>query len=909
MRRRQVLAILQWTHGIVLRLYPRAFRRDYGDDMCDVFLDLCLAHSRRSSAASLALVGTWGLARAAKNGLGARFGDRRHPPLNLARDFERSPRLGATLVTGLLQDMRFGLGSLTHRAGSSMLIIGMLATGIGASTAIFSLFESVYLRPLPFKNPHRLVMLDETAPRWDLDLVGISPPDFAAWYEHNSTFDSMAAFADRPMNLVANDRADRVTTRIASWELATVLGVTPILGRDFAASDDIEDAEPVALLTYAAWRDHFGGDPDVIGAKLQLDDVLRSVIGVLPSTATLPYSEVDFWVPAHTVAFCCNEPEHAGAYWLRGIGRLADGASIEQARADLDRAHATLVERLGWSREIATPLVKPYTEHTLGASLPILLLLLSAVTILLLIACANISGLMLARAVTRTRELGLRAALGADRYRLVRQLFTESAVLAATGGAVGIVLGRVAFRGLLQLLPARDFAWVPTAVGWRFGLFSVAIVGLSALVFGLAPAVSAARIGPRVALRLSGTWASGIGRRRALRALVVAEITLAVVLLVSAGLLVRAFQALQDVDKGFRGDALTATIALPQVGYDTLDARLAFFESLEARITALPGIDSAGLATKVPLGGHDGSFFAVDNARERSAAEGQPVVLVRFASAAYFNAMGIDFIAGRAFGNNDGTPGASQTAVVNEAFARHYWGRADVVGKRIRAEGKTSPWLTIVGVNRDTRHYGLEQDMRPGVFLPYRSSLGGPLGDRYVMSLAVAGGPAPLSFTESIRAAVRAADPAVPVYDVGTMDEWTTKSTFTRRAYSLLLAALAAAALLLATAGIYTTLSYAVGQRQQEISIRMALGAGRSQVHRQVLAEGARMTAVGLIVGLGLSVFAARAMSGVLLGISPGDPSTYLAVTVALVLVALLANWLPALRASRANPADSLRSD
>ena len=901
-----LLRLLQRVHRVVLHLYPREFRREYGLDMDDVFVDLCLAQSRRAAAGTVALSGTWNLLRIAKNGLGARFGGRQRPPFEISPRFELPSRPGATFMSALLQDIRFALRALAQHPGFSLLVVGMLALGIGANTAIFSIFNSVHLRPLPFADPLRLVDLDETAPRWGLEYVGISPPDFAAWYENNQTFDGMAIYSDRAMNLVANGNADRVGTMLASWELASVLGVSPIIGRDFTADDDTEGAEPVALLTYAAWRDRFASDAGVIGAVLHLDEVPYAVIGVLPATATLPYSDVEIWVPVHSISSCCGAPEEAGSYWLSGIGRLADGVTIEQARADLDRAHAPLVESLGQSRAIATPRLEPYVDLTLGDSVPAFYLLLGAVAILLLISCANIGGLMLARSSARTRELGLRAALGANRWRLVRQLFTEAVVLAAAGGIGGAAVGYAGFRGLVGILPVEDFAWISMALDWRFALFSFAVSGAAGVIFGLAPAISTARVDPQEALQDGSNRASaGVGRRRALRGLVVAEITLAVVLLVGAGLLVRSFQALRDIDPGFRSDVLTATMALPPLGYEEVADQLGFWETVKDRVAALPGVETVGLTSITPLSGHNGYFFAAENAIERPEDESQPVILVRQTSADYFDAMGIRFRSGEAFGEYDGLNDAPQTIVVNESFARHYWDRVDVVGERVRTGGDDAPWLTIVGVAYDTRHYGLDEEPRPGAYLPYRF----PLGNQYTMSIAVAGGTEPKGFADGIRSAVRDADPGVPVYRVATMEDNLDESTFTRRAYSTLLSVFAGAALLLAAAGIYSTLSYAVSQRRQEIGIRMALGARGAQVQKQILGEGVKLTVIGLLAGLGLSVFATRAMSSLLLGVSASDPWTYVTVTMTLAFAALLANWLPAHRASRTNPTDALRGE
>ncbi len=905
MMRALIFGALRRAHAATLWLYPRDFRRAYAQDMDETFFDLCATETQLRSTHGLAASGSWYLIRAVGNGLGARFRGTGRSSFSISPRFDPPSRPGETLVTNLLQDLRFAFRTVTKNPGFSLIVVGLLAVGVGANTAIYSIFNSIYLNPVPYAEPHRLVQIDETAPELNLVSVGISPADFLAWQDGQQSLESIAVYDGSAMNLLAGDEATRVSTMAVTWQMAAVLGTPPLIGRDFTADDDTDEAQPVTLLTHSMWQERFGGDRDVIGSTLRLDELEFTVIGVLPPDAVMPYVETDLWVPLHQTDRCCDDPNrNASSFWLSGIGRIADGVTLDQVREDLKRVHAPLVETLGDSRETITPVAFPYLEATFGDTRPVAMLLFAAVGILLLVACANVGGLLLARATDRQREVGLRIAIGAGRGRIIRQLLTESALLAGIGGTVGMLLGYLGFRGLLRILPESDFGWVSASVDWRFAVFSVAVSALAALLFGLAPAFSASRVSPQQALRDGGQRTSaGPGKRRTLKSLVVAEIALAAVLLVGSGLLLRALQHLNDVEPGFATDRYTVGLALPALGYEDRDARTDFYDAVKTRIESLPGVESVGLTTRLPMEGHNGNFFDVDGG-EPPEDNANPVILTRTATPDYFEAIGIQFLAGSAFDANDGRDGVAQTIVVNEAFAQHFWNRTDVVGERVRPSG-TEDWLTIVGVNRDTKHYGLDEPMRPGVFLPYRDHLQALPS----IAIAVAGPGATVEITPAIREIVRELDSGVPLVRPRIIADLVQSSFYERRVFTSLLGIFATVAVLLAVTGLYSTLSYTVGQRRHEIGVRMALGARSAEVQRAILRDGAAVAGLGLVIGLVLSAFATQAMSSVLFGIQPLDAVTYASVVAVLATAAVLANWLPARRASRTDPTSALRAE
>ena len=788
------------------------------------------------------------------------------------------------------------LRALARQPGFSLSVMAMFALGIAANTAIFSVFNGLFLSSLPYPEPQRLLYLNEAAPRWNLTVVGVSNFDFYTWHKQNQSFSGMAAWSSDSFNLSGSGEAVRVQYARVTYDLAATLGVKPILGRDFLPEEDRKGGRKVALLGYGLWQRKFGGSADVVGKILQLDNQPFTVVGVLPRDAVYP-GEADLWVPL------AADPNEGGSYYLNAVGRLKPGVSIQQARADLTRVHKAMIPTQKVN-EVTFPTAIPLREQDLGDYRLVTQVLLGAVALVLLIACVNVAGLMLARGTARAREVAIRAALGAGRSKLVRQLLSESLLLAIGGGAAGVALGWLGLRAMLSLMPDVLPAWVSFHLDFRFVLFAFVVIGVAAAISGLGPALESSKVDVRGFLADAAPKTSLSGaRRRSMNALVVGEIALALVLLASAGLLVRAFQKVSTVNPGFQAqNVLTFQLDLPESKYSKPEQRVQFFEDLLARVRSVPGIESAGAASHVPLGGHTGSFFQVEGAPPLAANEQDPVVSTLQVFPGYFDAMGMAISSGRDFDSRDGTNKGNYAAVVSEAFARRYWPAGAALGKRVAYRGETSPvWLTVVGVARDTRHYGLDQEVRPALYMPYRqqASLGMTIAVRSRIDLQ--------SLIGASRETVRRLDPDLALYQVRTMQERLERSLWARRTYSWLFAVFAGIALLLAVAGIYGVVSYAVTQRTREIGIRMALGAEPRQVLKQVLREGMLLVGIGVAIGLGGALIATRLLETLLAGVSPRDPWAFTGVSLALGLAALAANLIPARRAASVDPMRALR--
>jgi predicted permease len=801
-------------------------------------------------------------------------------------------------VTALLTDLRFAVRSMIAQPVYSGTIVLMMTLGIAGNAAVFRIFNGLFLRPLPFEAPEQLVDLDTRAPRWDLDYTGVAYADFAAWRDGNRTFRGMAVFTVRGANLAGDDGGVRVSVVQASHDLAPVLGLQPLRGRLFTSDEDAPEGPAVALLGHGFWERQYGSDPGVIGSTALLDGVPHEVIGVLPRQASF-IAEADLWVPLQ------EDPDEHDSFYLDGVGRLLPGVSAAAAQEDLTRVHKGLTER--WDVNEATfPVVGSLRDRYLGDFRLGSRVLLGAVAVVLLIACANVAGLMLARSLERSREVAVRLALGAGRGRIVRQLLTESVVLAGTGALVGSVLGvwgsGVLVGGLADQFPT----WVTFDLDRVFVAFTVGVTVAAAVLFGLAPALQTAKAEPTAAVRTAtGRATASLGRRRAMGLLVTAEVALAFVLLIVAGLTLRDLQALTAVDPGFRTEGvLSWRVQLPDDAYPSAQARLAFWDDHLERVRALPGVTGAAGTTVLPLAGHSGWFFEVEDAPPRPDDEANPVVLMRAVTPGYLDLMDIEVLDGRALTDFDGREDESGAAVVNERFVQRFLShRADPVGARIRTQGSDGAWWTVVGVTRDTKHYGLAEEMRPAIHVPLRQL---PRG--YLAMTATTGGD-PTELTGAIRGVLRDQDPGLAVFDVETMKQRLDDSLWARRASSWLVAAFSTVALLLAVAGIYGVISYGVRQRVQEIGIRMALGARQRQVANQVLRQGIAIVGVGAVLGGLVGFVVARLVSGELFAARASDPWIYVGATALLLTVATVANVLPARRAAGLDPMKVLRSE
>lgn len=798
-------------------------------------------------------------------------------------------------MSQLVLDLKFAIRTLAKKPFFSALVVGILALGIAGNAAIFSIFNGLFLRPLPSPEAHRLLDLNETAPQWNLRYTGIAYPDFHAWREQNQTFESMAVWSGGSVNLSGRGEAQRIRGARVTHDLAKVVGIQPVIGRNFTPEEDKPGATKVVILGHKMWQNTFGADPRILGSVLQLNAEAHTVIGVLPREADFP-ANADLWVPLS------ENPQNQSGWYLSGIGRLKPGVSIEQAKADLDRIHKAMIPTRNVNR-ITSPIIAPVRDRYVGNMWVIATSLLAAVAVILVMACVNIAGLMLAHGTSRTREMAIRTAMGATRARVVRQLLTESLVLAIVGGIAGVLLGWAGQRALISTAPDNLPRWVTFDLDWRFLGFTLLVTGLAAVLSGLAPALRSARVDVRGSLQDSSARASlGRGGRRSLSALVVAEIALALVLLATSGLLLQAFRKVMNVNPGFRTEGvLTFAVSLPGPKYTTNPQRIQFYEQLIEKIRALPGVAAVGAVTNTPLGGHSGNFYEAEGAAPLAQGEQDPVVLRCVATPGYFEAIGMTLAAGRMFEARDGEEKTPPVTIVNETFAKRYWPGGEAVGKRIRSRGSNAPWIQVVGVMRDVKHYGLEENMRPNVFFPHRQQPGGG------MTVVVRTAQDPHMLIPGAREVLRRMDADLPMFQVETMGEKLDRSLWTRRASSWLFVIFAGVALILAVAGTYGVLAYAVSQRSREIAIRMALGAEPRRVLGQVLRQGMTLVIAGIVVGIAAAVGAASLLKTQLFGVSARDPLTYALVVVGLCAVALVANLIPARRAANVDPMTALR--
>jgi predicted permease len=799
-------------------------------------------------------------------------------------------------MQAFLQDLRFGCRMLLKNPGFSALGSFILALGIAGNIVIFSFFNSFYLRPFPFKDADRLVDLDENAPRWNLERTGLSYSSFYNWRQGNRSFEGMGAWGSVSFNLSFGDQAQRIGGAKVTQDLGAVFGIQPVLGRLFLPEEDRPMGPKVVVLGNGLWKRVFGG-ANVVGQALRLDREAYTIVGVLPQDVGV-FDDCEFWVPLG------EGPASQSGWYLRGVARLKPSVTLAQARADLARLRNSLLEQKQTNAD-TFPRVDWLSERFFGEGRLVLRVLLAAGGLVLLIACGNIAALTLARGMTRSREFGVRLSLGASPWRLVQLIGLEALLLAATGGLFGTWLGYWSLKRLLTSIPERIPSWVHFDLDWRVSLFAGALV-LASACLGAAPAIrSALNSSLQLALQ-SGTQQTTVSgsKRRSLNALVIAELALTVILMVQAALLLQAFRALQHGDPGYRAEnVLLYEIALPSAGYDSNEKKTAFYREHLEKVCSLPGIIVASIVSAPPLGGHWGNFFTIENAAPKDPNSPDPVILQRIASPRYFETMGIKLLAGRGLTEQDGRGTGSLAVVVNELFAQQAWPNQDAIGKRVRHRGDNTPWMSVVGVVRDVKHYGLDRPMIPGVYIPYQQL---PLSG---MTVVVRTATAPSGLVPSIRAALREADPELPMIDVMTMTDRLSQSMWVRRLYSSLIATFAGVALAMAIGGIAGVFSYVVSRRTHEMGIRVALGAQRQDVLWLVLRQGLFLATSGITLGLLCAFATTPLLRNLLFGVSPLEPITFAGIAVLLAGVALVACWFPARRAMAVEPMSALRRE
>ena len=805
-------------------------------------------------------------------------------------------------MSTLVQDLRYALRMMAASPGYTAIALLALALGIGPNAVIFSVVNAFLLRSLPFHEPDHIVALLTKAPPGNvLNRWSVSYPDFIDWSSHNHVFTRSAAFnAGEDFNLSGTERPERVEGAEVTHGFFEVFGIRPVLGRSFRAAEDRPGAPKVVILSHGLWQRLFGGDPAILGRSLQLDGEPHTVVGVVPAGQEAP-AGCELWVPlAQTL-----EEDDRGSHFLTGVARLKPGVTLEQARADL----AAIAQRLALEHPKTNKgvgvVVLPVHELLVEDARPALLVLQCGVGFVLLIACANVANLLLARATTRHRELAIRAALGAGRWRILRQLLTESVLLALLGGVFGLLLAVWGIRVLTASLPSDYARYFRIELDPTVLAFTLALAGLTGVIFGLAPALRALRSNLQEGLKEGGTAATaGSSRQRFRSFLVVAEIALALVLLIGAGLMIKAFWRLQQVPSGIRAEnVLSFRLSLPEIKYPEVPQIADFYQQLTERIETIPGVRSAAAVLILPLSGSGGwdSSFSVEG-QPPPAENDLPLSNYQVITPRFFETLGIPLIRGRAFTPHDQLE-APGVVIVNQTVAQRFWPQQDPIGKRLKLGRPESeqPWLTVVGVVGDVRHRGLDREVRLDLYFPVAQKA------IHGMCVVVKTAVNPSALVGAVRREARGLDPDQPIYDLATMEQVISESVYLPRLAAWLLGIFAAVALLLAAVGIYGVMTYAVSQRTQEIGIRMALGAARGDVLRLVIGQGMTLALTGLVIGILLAWAVTRLMASLLHGVSATDPVTYIALPLGLAVIALLSIYLPARRAMAVDPLIALR--
>jgi putative ABC transport system permease protein len=819
------------------------------------------------------------------------------------------------MLSHLQQDVRYGVRTLLRSPGFTTVAVLALALGIGANTAIFSVVNAVLLRPLPFLEPGRLVTIWEDYSENSRSII--SAPEIAAFDERADLLQGVAPLHQVTFTLRDRDEPEQLLGALTSASLLPILGVTPVHGRGFTAEEDAPGGGQVVVISHELSKRRFGADPSVVGRSVNLDvDVgygpdrelpaTYTIVGVLPPGFEIPFldDDVELWVPLALDAGLMSDENH----YLFAIARLRDGITLERAQGELREVARRLDEERNlhegrlWRLDLVA-----LNEVVVGSVRPALLVLLGAVGFVLLTACANIANLLLARASARRREFAVRSALGARPKRLVRQLTVESALIALVGGGVGLLLAYWGIEFLSGLAPEDLPRLDEVSLDARVLLFTLLLSMLTALLFGLIPALQAAHPDVREALQEGGRGLKGDRRGGRLRAgLVVAELALALLLLVGAGLLIKSFLRLQDVPLGFDDrNALTAQISLPESSYDKREKVEVFMRQMLTEIQALPGVRSVAVTSALPLSGWNSAMNVLEVEGKEAPGPGEMTTASwRSVSPSYQKTMGIPLLRGRALEDAD-VQERIHSIVVNRAMAERYWPGEDAVGRRVRLpvgpDSVEAPWLTVVGVVENTRYGGPELAPDAMIYFP-------ALGRRAV-DLVVRTAGDPLRLAPTLRRTVQRLDPNLPLANVEPLQHRVDSATAESRFNAVALVVFAGLALLLANIGIYGVMAYAVAQRKHEIGVRIALGARRTDVVRMVLARGLRLVGIGSALGLVGALALSQLLSGLLYGVSARDPATFAGVALVLALVALAASGVPALRASRLDPVVALREE
>ncbi len=800
----------------------------------------------------------------------------------------------------LLQDVRYALRTFVRNPAFFIFAVVVLALGIGANTAIFTVAYNVLLRPLPYRDASRLVMVYEDASAYGFTDDTPAPGNFASWKSENNVFTDMAAFDYHQFDFTGRGNPEQFHGVEITANMFPLLGVEPMLGRNITPQEDQPDANHVVILSHAVWMANFGGDPQIIGKQISLNNAAYTVIGVMPRGLIFPDRETQIWMP---IGFSAKDLAMRDSHYLNVIARLKPGVALQQANADLSIIAQRLQQEFPKTNTKLGALAKPLRSEMTGSSRTAAIILLGAVAFVLLIACANVANLLLARATGRRKELTMRMALGAGRTRIIRQLLTESILLSVIAGGAGLILAIWATPFLANLIPADLAPLAGAGINTYVLVFLIGISIFCGVLFGLAPALRISRLDLTSAMKQGGARSgSGSAGTRMRDILVVAEVALALMLFSGATLMVRSFMNVRNLDPGFHpAHVLALETALPPK-YDNVALRNAFFQQTLDRINHFPGVVAAGCTTWLPLTNYGGASAVVIEGQPKPLPGHAMIPNMRMVSDNYIQAMGMKLIAGRTFDSRDGA-NTPLVALINQTAAKKFWHGRNALGTRFQ-NGNDSPnsWITVVGVVEDVRQAGLDQPARPEVYMPYNQH------DYFAPSyLAVRTSGDPMAVASAVREQIWAVDKDQPVTGVMPLEQMLSDYLAPRELQSSLLGGFAGFALLLAALGIYAVLAFSVAQRTQEIGVRVALGAQQGDILRDILTRGLKLAGIGVAIGVAGALALSQLLSSLLFGVSATDPLALAEAVAVLLGVALAACYIPARRAMHVDPMVALR--
>jgi putative ABC transport system permease protein len=823
-------------------------------------------------------------------------------PVESMKEDYRAER-GLPFFDTLVQDLRYATRAFRLNPAFFSFAVAVLALGIGANTAIFTVAYSILLRPLPFRDAKRLVMVWEDASAYGFPQDTPAPGNYASWKFQNSVFTDVAAMDTQRFNLTGRGEPQQFLGAEITANMFPLLGVEPVLGRNILPSEDEPGANHVVILSHGVWMASFGGDPQIIGKQVWLNDFAKyTIVGVMPGGFVFPDRETQLWTP---MRFSDKDLANHGSHYLHVVARLKPGVSLTAANADLGVIAQRLARQFPDSNAKVGAYAVPLRNRLAGSSRLAALVLLGAVGFVLLIACANVANLLLARAAGRQKELAMRVTLGAGRARIIRQLLTESVLLSVIAGSAGLLLAITATPLLADLVPTGLAPINGAGINAEVLAFLVGVSVLCGILFGIAPALRVSHLDLASSIKQSGSQ-SGSARRPIRDVLVIAEVALALVLFSGATLMLRSFVNVRRLDPGFRpAHVLAVETDLPFPKYQNVSLRNAFFEQVLGRVSHLPGVIAAGCTTWLPLTNSGGASGIVIEGRP-APRPGQAIIPnTRMISANYVQAIGMKLIEGRTFDSRDGAD-TQPVALINQTAAKKFWPGLDPVGMRFKRDNdsKPQPWITIVGVVGDVRQAGLDKPARPEVYLPYEQ------WDFFAPSyLAVRTSSDPMAIANAVREQIWAVDKDQPITNVMPLETMLEDYLAPRKLQSSLLGGFAAFALLLASIGIYAVLAFSVAQRTQEIGIRVALGAQRADIFRGVLAQGLKLAGIGVVIGVAGALAVSQALASLLFGISATDPLMLSGAVIVLLSVAAAACYLPARRATCIDPITALRHE